>query len=133
FSWQGSIAPGKGNAGGSVHLELPKGSGLAAALICLSLALALVWMPLTAWFGAGVLVVFAGYHARRWWRARAAARLATPTSTRGLVAGVCSRLAERFSTSPWLFRVAFLASACVAGTGFLAYGALWFVLPRRVG
>src|SRR5438094_1093162 len=95
FSWQGSIAPGKGNAGGNVHLELPKGSGLVAALVCLSLAIGIVWMPITAWFGAGVLVVFAAYHARRWWRERTSGRLATPRPARAVLAGVCSRLAER--------------------------------------
>lgn len=51
-------------------------------------------------------------------------------STDGLVGGVCAGLATHFGLSPTLLRLAWLAAVLFFGTGFLAYIALWMIVPR---
>ncbi len=43
--------------------------------------------------------------------------------------GVCGGLAEHTGVPAWVFRVAFVITALLAGLGALAYALLWLVLP----
>jgi phage shock protein PspC (stress-responsive transcriptional regulator) len=49
-----------------------------------------------------------------------------------MVAGVCAGLADQFSISVTIIRLAFLLSALLGGgVGFIIYLALWVVMPYR--
>lgn len=61
---------------------------------------------------------------------------ASPTARRGLICGVCARIAERAAVPAWLPRVGFvvfsLAYCWLAA--LIAYGVLaWIMSPRRRG
>jgi signal transduction histidine kinase len=64
-------------------------------------------------------------------------RMAVPARTlyrdpeRGVVAGVCSGLAERLGVDPVLPRVVFVAAAAVGGMGVAAYALAWLLMPAR--
>ncbi len=47
-----------------------------------------------------------------------------------IVAGVCGGLGEHFDVDPVLFRVLFILLALADGAGVLAYGILWFIVPK---
>ena len=47
-----------------------------------------------------------------------------------VIAGVCSGLARRFGLSRTVVRAAFLISCVLPGPQFIAYLALWIVMPR---
>lgn len=63
----------------------------------------------------------------------------TTLSTRSLsrprddrwVAGVCSGLARRFGTTPNTVRLVFVLSCLLPGPQFLAYIALWVLVPEE--
>ena len=63
----------------------------------------------------------------------------TPVSTRSLVrprqdrwiAGVCSGLARRFGISPNTMRLIFALSCLLPGPQFIAYIALWVLVPSE--
>lgn len=44
---------------------------------------------------------------------------------------MCAGIAERFDTSPLLVRVLFVASTIIPGPQFIAYLALWIVIPNE--
>ncbi len=48
-----------------------------------------------------------------------------------VIAGVCAGLAERFGLSPFVVRLAFVLSCILPGPQFIAYLALWVIMPRR--
>ena len=48
-----------------------------------------------------------------------------------MLGGVCGGLAEQTGTPPWLWRLGFAGSVFFFGTGFLAYGLLWLLLPYQ--
>ncbi|GHA75959.1 hypothetical protein GCM10009007_16250 [Formosimonas limnophila] len=48
-----------------------------------------------------------------------------------MLGGVCGGLAEQTGTPPWLWRLGFASTAFFFGTGFLAYGLLWLLLPYQ--
>lgn len=48
-----------------------------------------------------------------------------------LVAGVLVGISRRYDVSPWVVRVAFLASMLLPGPQILLYLALWIVMPRQ--
>ena len=50
---------------------------------------------------------------------------------RGVLAGVCAGLAERFGVDPLLPRVVFVAAAAVGGMGVGAYALAWLLMPAR--
>jgi phage shock protein PspC (stress-responsive transcriptional regulator) len=51
-----------------------------------------------------------------------------------MVAGVCAGLADQFSISVTIIRLAFLLSALLGGgVGIIVYVALWVVMPYRYG
>lgn len=62
-------------------------------------------------------------------------KLATTTLSRPrhgkVIAGVCAGIAERFGWSPFIVRLAFLLSCLLPGPQFLAYIALWVIMPKR--
>ena len=63
----------------------------------------------------------------------------TPATTRSLVrprddrwiAGVCAGLARRFGTSPNTMRLVFALSCLLPGPQFIAYIALWILVPSE--
>jgi phage shock protein C len=57
-------------------------------------------------------------------------RLVRPREGRW-IAGVCAGLARRFGLSPTLVRVLFLLSCLLPGPQFLAYIALWIIVPNE--
>ena len=59
----------------------------------------------------------------------APARLARDTQHK-VIAGVCSGLARRLGLSRTAVRVAFVLSCILPGPQFIAYLALWLVMPR---
>lgn len=90
-----------------------------------------------------------GPHARqnraRWGRGRDTGAMAVLPETRqrlahqGLVrprrgriiAGVCAGLGRRLGVSPWLVRLAFVASIVLPGPQFAVYLALWILMPKE--
>jgi phage shock protein PspC (stress-responsive transcriptional regulator) len=48
---------------------------------------------------------------------------------RRVIAGVCSGLARRFGVSATLVRALFVVSIVLPGPQFLAYLALWLIMP----
>ncbi|AIA05547.1 phage-shock protein [Streptomyces noursei ZPM] len=59
-----------------------------------------------------------------------AAALVRPANNR-MIAGVCAGLARRFGTSRATMRVIFLLSCLLPGPQFVAYLALWVLLPSE--
>ena len=53
-----------------------------------------------------------------------------PTSGR-VLGGVCAGLAQRFGWSPTTVRVLFLLSCLLPGPQFIAYIAMWIVIPSE--
>jgi phage shock protein PspC (stress-responsive transcriptional regulator) len=49
---------------------------------------------------------------------------------RRVIAGVCAGIARRYGWSPWLVRLAFVASCLLPGPQILIYIALWILMPR---
>lgn len=50
---------------------------------------------------------------------------------RKVIAGVCAGLADRFGWNVTVVRALFLLSCLLPGPQFLAYIALWIIMPRR--
>ena len=48
-----------------------------------------------------------------------------------VIAGVLAGLAQRFGVSPLVARVAFLLTLLLPGPQFLAYLALWVIMPNE--
>lgn len=46
-----------------------------------------------------------------------------------IIAGVCAGIAEYFNIDPLFVRIAMLVAALGLGTGFLAYGICWLLMP----
>ena len=46
-----------------------------------------------------------------------------------MIAGVCAGLARRFGVSRSVVRLAFALSIVLPGPQFLAYAALWIIMP----
>jgi phage shock protein PspC (stress-responsive transcriptional regulator) len=59
------------------------------------------------------------------------ARTLTRPRDGAVIAGVCAGIADRFGWSPFAVRVVFLLSCLLPGPQFLAYIALWIIMPRR--
>ena len=55
------------------------------------------------------------------------------SSTDKKIAGVCAGLADYFDMDPTIIRVLWLVAVLCLGTGLLAYGILWIVLPLAPG
>jgi phage shock protein PspC (stress-responsive transcriptional regulator) len=49
---------------------------------------------------------------------------------RRILGGVCAGIARRFGWSPWLVRLAFVASCLLPGPQILLYIALWILIPK---
>ncbi len=49
-----------------------------------------------------------------------------------VIAGVCAGLADRFGWSPNVVRLAFVVSCLLPGPQFVAYVALWVLMPKRL-
>ncbi|MEA2380117.1 MAG: hypothetical protein QOH72_88 [Solirubrobacteraceae bacterium] len=49
---------------------------------------------------------------------------------RRILGGVCAGIARRFGWSPWLVRLAFVASCLLPGPQILLYVALWILIPK---
>ena len=47
------------------------------------------------------------------------------------IAGVCAALARRFDVSPLLVRALFVVSTLIPGPQFIAYIALWILIPSE--
>ena len=52
-------------------------------------------------------------------------------SNHGIIAGVCTGLAKKLGTDPWVVRLIWLATIFLFGTGLLAYLILAISLPRE--
>ena len=50
---------------------------------------------------------------------------------RRVIGGVCAALADRFSLSPTVVRILFVASCLLPGPQILLYVALWIILPSE--
>ncbi|SDT72115.1 PspC domain-containing protein [Actinoplanes derwentensis] len=48
-----------------------------------------------------------------------------------MIAGVCAGLAQRFGMRPGTVRLLFVVSCLLPGPQFLAYVALWFLMPNE--
>lgn len=48
-----------------------------------------------------------------------------------MIAGVCAGIAQRFGLTPMTVRVLFVVSCLLPGPQFLAYLALWLLLPQE--
>ncbi|MEA2289527.1 MAG: hypothetical protein QOD55_1524 [Solirubrobacteraceae bacterium] len=48
-----------------------------------------------------------------------------------IIAGVCAGLGRRLGVSPWLVRLAFVASIVLPGPQFAVYLALWILMPKE--
>jgi phage shock protein PspC (stress-responsive transcriptional regulator) len=48
-----------------------------------------------------------------------------------MIAGVCSGLARRFGMSPGTVRVLFVLSCLLPGPQFIAYIAMWILVPSE--
>ncbi|NUU06478.1 PspC domain-containing protein [Leifsonia sp. C5G2] len=46
-----------------------------------------------------------------------------------IIGGVCAGLANRFGLRPWTVRVIFLLSCLLPGPQFIAYLAMWIIIP----
>lgn len=46
-----------------------------------------------------------------------------------IIGGVCARLANRFGLQPWTVRLIFLLSCLLPGPQFIAYLAMWIIIP----
>ena len=53
-----------------------------------------------------------------------------PTSGR-IIGGVCAGLAQRFGWNPTTVRILFLLSCLLPGPLFIAYIALWIIIPSE--
>ena len=49
----------------------------------------------------------------------------------GMIAGVCSGLAQHFNLDTTLVRLAFIIGMFVGGWGFLIYLILWIIMPEK--
>ncbi len=58
----------------------------------------------------------------------ASTSLSRPRNGR-MIAGVCAGLARRFGVSTSAVRLAFVISIVLPGPQFLAYAALWIIMP----
>lgn len=54
----------------------------------------------------------------------------TRDTSNKVIAGVCAGLARRFGLSRTGLRVAFVVSTILPGPQFIAYIALWILMPR---
>lgn len=59
-----------------------------------------------------------------------ASRRLTRDTRHKVIAGVCAGLARRYGLSRTGLRVAFVVSCVLPGPQFLAYIALWVIMPR---
>jgi phage shock protein PspC (stress-responsive transcriptional regulator) len=50
---------------------------------------------------------------------------------RRVIAGVCAGIARRYGWSPWLVRLAFVASCLLPGPQIVLYIALWILMPKE--
>jgi len=50
-----------------------------------------------------------------------------------MIAGVCTGLAEQFSISVTILRLAFVLGTVIGGWGLLVYLVLWAIMPYRRG
>lgn len=48
-----------------------------------------------------------------------------------VIAGVCAGVARRFGWSAWLVRVLLIVSCVLPGPQFVAYLALWLLMPSE--
>lgn len=48
-----------------------------------------------------------------------------------LIAGVCAALARRFGIKPFTVRLLFLLSCLLPGPQFIAYLAMWIIIPAE--
>lgn len=48
-----------------------------------------------------------------------------------VIAGVCAGVARRLGWSAWLVRVLFIVSCVLPGPQFVAYLALWLLMPSE--
>ena len=46
-----------------------------------------------------------------------------------IIGGVCVGLANRFGLRPWTVRLLFLLSCLLPGPQFIAYLAMWIIIP----
>ena len=46
-----------------------------------------------------------------------------------IIGGVCAGLANRFGLRPWTVRLIFLLSCLLPGPQFIAYLAMWIIVP----
>ena len=51
----------------------------------------------------------------------------------GIVAGVCSGIANRFGIDPIILRVAVAAATLAGGTGLIVYLLAWALVPEQSG
>ena len=49
---------------------------------------------------------------------------------RRVLGGVCAGIARRYGVSPWLVRLAFVASCLLPGPQIVLYIALWIFMPK---
>jgi phage shock protein PspC (stress-responsive transcriptional regulator) len=49
---------------------------------------------------------------------------------RRVLGGVCAGSARRYGVSPWLVRLAFVASCLLPGPQIVLYIALWILMPK---
>jgi phage shock protein PspC (stress-responsive transcriptional regulator) len=48
-----------------------------------------------------------------------------------IIAGVCAAIANRFGWKPWTVRILFLLSCLLPGPQFIAYIAMWIIIPAQ--
>lgn len=48
-----------------------------------------------------------------------------------IIAGVCASLAHRFGLKPWTVRALLLISCLLPGPQFIAYIAMWIIVPAE--
>jgi phage shock protein PspC (stress-responsive transcriptional regulator) len=49
---------------------------------------------------------------------------------RRVLGGVCAGIARHYGVSPWLVRLAFVASCLLPGPQIVLYIALWILMPK---
>jgi phage shock protein C len=55
----------------------------------------------------------------------------TRARRRRVLGGVCAGIARRYGWSPWLVRLAFVASCLLPGPQIVLYIALWILVPKE--
>ena len=69
FNWNIQTNNEKGTAGGNIKINFPIKSALGIAIVCFTLCILSVTIPITKYLVPTILFSFGVYHLVKWWRA----------------------------------------------------------------